>query len=195
MIIAFFDFDGTITKKDSLVEFIQFSVGKPSYYLGLLLLSPMLFLYKINIITNHIAKEKLIGYFFSGWDYIDFKKVADNYALTQIDKITRSKAIEKINWHKQQGHKVVIVTASVECWLKRWCEDKEIDLIGTHLEVKSNKITGTFSSKNCYGAEKVNRINVEYDISLCETLYAYGDSAGDKEMLAMADKSYYKLFI
>jgi len=192
--IAFFDFDGTITKKDSLVEFIQFAVGKPYYYLGLLLLSPMLFLYKIKIISNNVAKEKLISYFFSGWKDADFKEVADNYALTQIDKITRIKAIEKINWHNAQGHKVVVVSASIECWMKKWCENKEIDLIGTKLEVKKNKITGKFLSENCYGVEKVNRIKARYNLSLYQVVYVYGDSIGDKEMLAIADKAYYKPF-
>jgi phosphoserine phosphatase len=44
-----------------------------------------------------------------------------------------------------------------------------------------------FISKNCYGQEKVNRLlEVEPDRKNYY-LYAYGDSRGDREMLAFAD--------
>jgi phosphoserine phosphatase len=111
--ISFFDFDGTLTKKDSLADFIQYAASKPTYYFGLLLLSPMLAAYKLSLIPNHIAKEKLIAHFFKGWDVEQFQRVADKYSVEQIDKVIRPKAMKKIIWHQQQGHKVVIVSASM----------------------------------------------------------------------------------
>ena len=146
--LALFDFDGTITTKDSLKDFIQYSVGKPHYYLGLLILSPMLAAYKLKLIPNYIAKEKLIAHFFKGWDVDRFQKLANQYSLEEIDKITREKAIEKIKWHQDQGHKVVMVSASMECWLKAWCKKHSIDLISTKLETKANRLTGKFSTIN-----------------------------------------------
>ena len=97
MNLALFDFDGTITTKDSLVDFIQYAVGKPTYYLGLLSLCPMLVAYKLNFIPNYLAKEKLISHFFFGWDAYQFQKLADHYSLNKIDNILRPKAMEKIN--------------------------------------------------------------------------------------------------
>jgi phosphatidylglycerophosphatase C len=195
MKLALFDFDGTITTKDSLSDFIQYSIGKYSYYIGLLALSPMLTAYTLKLIRNDIAKEKLITHFFKGWDINRFKKIAEQYSLEQIDKITRTKAIEKIKWHQERKHKVIIVSASMECWLKPWCEKNDIDLISTKLEYKDNKLTGKFSTKNCYGIEKANRINECYNLSEYDYIYAYGDSSGDKELLALADESLYKPFI
>ena len=193
-VLVLFDFDGTITSKDSMVEFIQFTVGKVAYYKGLVKLSPMLTMYTLKLISNHIAKEKFVSHFFKGWNASDFKKNAKQYSLTQIDKIIRPKALEKIVWHKKQGHKIIIVSASMKCWLNDWCKKNDIELISTQLEVKNNKLTGKFSTQNCYGIEKVNRVQKQYDLNEYDCIYAYGDSSGDKELLALTDKSFYKPF-
>ena len=194
MDLALFDFDGTVTTQDSLADFIRYAVGKPSYYFGLLSISAMLIAYKLKLISNDIAKEKLISHFFKGWEVDRFQKIADKYSIEQIDKIIRPNAIQKITWHRQQGHKVVIVSASVECWLKKWCDRYSVDLISTRLEIRDGKLTGKFATENCYGIEKINRIKERYDLLEYGCIYAYGDSPGDKEMLSIANKQYYKCF-
>jgi len=194
MNIALFDFDGTITTKDSLINFVQFAVGKREYYIGMLKLSRMLITFTFKLIPNYIAKEKFISYFFKDWESTSFDKIAVTYSLKKIDEIIRTKAMEKINWHKEQGHQVVIVTASMESWLKGWCKKNGVDLIATKLESIDNKLTGKFTTKNCYGIEKVKRVKEAYDLKLYDYIYAYGDSSGDKELLAIADESFYKPF-
>lgn len=192
--LALFDFDGTITNKDSLIKFIRFAKGDLSYVIGMLYLSPMLAMYTLKLIPNYKAKQWMLSYFFKGMDEEKFKKTAKHYSLGHIDRIVRPGAIEKLIWHKNQGHKVVIVSASMKCWLQPWCDKYEIDLLSTELEVIDNKLTGKFSTKNCYGAEKEKRVREVYDLSKYELIYAYGDSSGDKELLALADEHYYKPF-
>lgn len=194
MKLSLFDFDGTITNKDSLAEFIQFAVSKAAYWKGLIVLFPTLACYMLKLIPNDLAKEKLISYFFKGWRIDKFQKIATRYSLEQIDQIVRPEAIAKIRWHQQQGHQVVIVTASIENWIKPWCDRYNIELIATRLETEGNRLTGKFYTKNCNSIEKVNRINEVYDLSKYEYIYAYGDTNGDKEMLSVADEQYYKLF-
>ena len=195
MKIAFFDFDGTITTKDSLPDFIKFAIGKPKYYLGLCLLSPVLLAYVLKLLPNHIAKEKMISYYFKGWSEKNFQTVADVYATHQIDKIVRPKALEKLHWHQEQGHKVVIVSASMKSWLKKWCDAQNVELISTQLEIKQGKLTGKFATKNCHGNEKVNRIKEQYPLQDYSYIYAYGDSSGDKDMLKLANEAFYKPFL
>lgn len=192
--IAFFDFDGTVTTRDSLGDFIQYAVGKPTYYLHLLRLSPMLAAYSLKFISNHIAKERLVTHFFKGWDAGQFANLARRYSLEQIDKITRAGALAKIRWHQEQGHKVVIVSASMESWLSAWCGKNNLDLVATCLEVKDDKLTGKFATRNCYGVEKAARVKEAYDLGQYDHIYAYGDSRGDRELLALADESCYKPF-
>ncbi len=192
--LALFDFDGTITAKDSLADFIQFATGRFHFYKGLLVLSPMLLFYKLGVISNADAKERLISHFFKGWDAAEFQKVADDYSNNRLDKIVLPQALEKIRWHQRQGHQVVIVSASMDSWLKEWCRKYRLDLISTRLEIKNRKVTGKFATRNCHGPEKVNRIKRKYNLSDFNPIYAYGDSRGDKEMLGIATQPHFKLF-
>lgn len=194
MNIAFFDFDGTITTKDTLSDFIQYALGSPAYYWGLIRLSPMLIAYGCKLIPNHVAKEKLITYFFGGWSASAFHNMAHTYALKEIEKIVRPHAKEKLQWHTKRGDRVVIVSASVDSWLIGWCDSYRFELLATRLEITDNTLTGKFLGKNCYGAEKVRRILECYRLDDYDTVYAYGDTQGDKEMLALAHESFYKPF-
>lgn len=194
MTLALFDFDGTITKDDSLLKFIRFVVGDARFVFGLVVLSPILLAYKLKLMPNYKAKQKVLSWFFKGMSKEAFLKVANEYSLAHIDKIVRPKAMEKIFWHKAQGHKVVIISASIDCWLRPWCEKNDLGLIATKLEVKDDIVTGKLLTKNCYGVEKVNRIKELYDLENFDYIYGYGDSSGDTQMLDLADESFYKTF-
>ena len=194
MILSLFDFDGTITTDDSLIKFIRFAVGDIKTAWGMLLLSPMLITYKLKLIPNYKAKQWMLSYFFKGMDERQFQKLAKEYSLKHIDTMLRPKAVEKIAWHKEQGHTIVIVSASIESWLKPWCDKNGLDHIATKIQMKDGVVTGKLLTKNCYGIEKVNRINEEYNLSDYDHIYAYGDSRGDKELLELASESFYKPF-
>lgn len=192
--LALFDFDGTISNKDSFLEFIKFCKGKKSFYLGMILHLPMLMLMKLKIIPNQIAKEKILIYFFKNEKVEKLQKLGNDFGIQYLPKIIRPKAIEKINWHKKKNHTISLVSASSDLWLKNWAEAQKIDLIATKLEISNGKITGKINGKNCKGIEKVNRIKEKYDLKSFEKIYAYGDSRGDKEMLAIADEAFFKPF-
>ncbi len=194
MTLALFDFDGTITTDDSLIKFIRFVVGDVKTLWGMILLSPILITYKLKFIPNYKAKQIMLSYFFQGMDEQQFQKVAEEYSIKHIDTILRPKAMERITWHKDLGHKVIIVSASIECWIRPWCEQNGLDLIATRVEIKDGLMTGKFLTKNCYGIEKVNRVKEAYNLDDYDHIYAYGDSRGDKELLELADKSFYKPF-
>ncbi len=194
MTLALFDFDGTITTDDSLIKFIRFAVGDIKFTGGMIVLLPMLTAYKLKLIPNHKAKQMMLSYFFKGMSREKFMFLTKTYSLNHINSILRPQAMEKIVWHKNQGHKIIIVSASMECWLKPWCKENDLELIGTKLEIKDNIMTGKFSTKNCYGIEKANRVKEHYNLNDFDYIYAYGDSRGDKELLALADESFYKPF-
>jgi len=174
--LALFDFDGTITTDDSLIKFIRFVVGDAKFIWGMIVLSPMLAVYKLKLLPNYKAKQYMLSYFFQGINEQEFMQVANEYSLKHIKTILRPKAMEKIAWHKEQGQKIVIVSTSIECWLKPWCDENGLGLISTKIEIKDGLVTGKFLSKNCYGIEKANRVQEAYDLSEYEQIYAY--SAG-----------------
>lgn len=185
--IAAFDFDGTITSKDTLFDFIQFYAGKKKLFKGLIILSPILISYKLGRIKNDIAKQKLFSHFFKNLSIEEFNKISREYAH-RIREITRPEVLEKIKWHQAQRHTVIIVSASISNWIKPWAKEVGIEaVLATEILIKNNLIEGSFSSKNCYGQEKVNRLLTKCPNRKEYTLYAYGDSVGDKELLAFSD--------
>jgi len=193
-IIAAFDFDGTITKNDSMPAFIRFVSSMPDFLSGTLQMLPYFILFKLNFIGNDQAKEKLFKIFFSGMNYKVFDEIAEQFSR-KIDQMVNPEAIEKIRWHQKMGHHVIIISASAENWIKPWAIENGIQQVfATRLEVINEKMTGSFSNKNCHGQEKVNRLLEAYPERQNYTLYAYGDTHGDKELLALADHSFYRSF-
>ncbi len=192
--LVLFDFDGTLTCKDSFPDFLKFAMGRTAFYLGLLRLSPLLVTYKLRIISNHSAKEKVISYFLGGWDIDEFQTIADRYSASRIARIVRPNALKTLRRHQERGHNVVVVSASIESWLRNWCQTNDLDLIATQLEVRNGRLTGRFATKNCYGAEKVSRILERFDLNEFGDIYAYGDSRGDREMLAVANRPFHHHF-
>lgn len=192
--IAFFDFDGTITTKDTLLEFIKFTRGRPRFYLGFFINLPYIIAYKLRIISNHSAKEKILRFFFKNTSFESFKNYCDAFSKNVLPKFIREKALEEIQRLKHQDITVVVVSASPENWIEDWVKKYEVELVASKLEVKDQKLTGKISGKNCHGAEKVVRICKSYNLSDFNVVAAYGDSKGDWPMLQLAQKAYYKPF-
>ncbi|MGE4503344.1 MAG: HAD family hydrolase [Thiomicrospira sp.] len=192
--LALFDFDGTLTTKDSLGDFILHAFGKPKTLIGSIILSPTLAGYALGLIENSQAKQQVINYFFRAKTPQQMQHLGQRYARERIPAILRPAGLQKLQWHQQQGHQIVIVSASAECWLKPWTDAQGYALLATRLEVKQNKLTGAYQGQNCHGEEKVRRIQQAYDLTQYAQIYAYGDTEGDKPMLALADHAYYKPF-
>src|SRR5882724_3534751 len=72
-VLALFDFDGTITSKDTLLEFIVYVKGRPLFYIGMFLLMPFLILYKLKVIHGESAKEKVLSFFFKNTEQRKFQ--------------------------------------------------------------------------------------------------------------------------
>jgi len=189
MNLALFDFDGTLTSKDSLGEFLKYSVPRDTYLLKMFKFLPDFILYKLKLIRNDISKQNLFALFYTGIDESEFRKTALEFSLNEIDKIIRKDRLELLKKHQQNGDRVIIVSASMKCWLQPWCDKNNIELLSTQLEFIDSKFTGKFLTPNCYGDEKANRINQHININDYDTIYAYGDSAGDDAMLALADEA------
>ena len=193
--IAFFDFDGTITTKDTFLEFIKFSKGTFAFYLGFLLNSPYIVAFKLKIISNQKAKEKVLRFFFRGTDVDEFKKLCERFSEQRLPALIRTKALNEIDRLRHENYFIVIVSASPQNWIKHWADKIGVELIASCLEVKDRKITGRLEGRNCHGQEKVRRITQKYIMNEFEQIYAYGDTKGDLPMLGLAHKAFYRPFV
>jgi phosphatidylglycerophosphatase C len=192
MALALFDFDGTITFKDSFAGFIKYAVGQTQFYLGVACLTPVFFGFLLGLIRSWRAKELMSIFFFGGQNVRQFEELASKYSREELPKIVREIATKRIDWHRQRGDTMVVVSASIDIWLKGWCESQHVCLIATNLEENDGRITGRFLTKNCNGREKVRRIRERFNLSDFDYIYAYGDRPGDRPMLALANERYYR---
>jgi len=188
-----FDFDGTITTKDSLFEFLKFSHGK-TYYINILVLTPILVLYLLKLISNEKAKEILFSKFYKNKTAKEFTLLCERFA-EKIDNFVNPEIKKKLSKITSEKLNVIIISASIQNWIQPWALKNKIHtVIGTEIEIKNGIITGKFLSKNCYGAEKVNRLN-EYFNKTGERrnnyfITSFGDSKGDYNLLSYSDEAF-----
>ncbi len=183
------DFDGTLTKADTLLRFIRFACGDVHFLCGFTLYLPMIVLMKLRVCPNWKLKQKVFSHFFRGMDIVEFNRRCRDYAVKDRH-ILRKGGVEMIRNAQMEDTEVVIVSASIENWVQPFFP--EVRVIGTRIEVRDGHLTGRFSTNNCYGAEKVKRLKEVFPDRNAYRLVAYGDSGGDRELLAFADESHFK---
>lgn len=193
-----FDFDGTLTTSDTLLEFIKYAKGRGRFLMVFLMYSPLLVLMKLHLYPNWKAKQRIFAHLFAGMRIEKFDALCHDFA-EESQHLLRPKGITLVHEALVAGAQVFIVSASIDNWVRPFFDIrnlKGVQVLGTQIEVEDGKLTGRFKSNNCYGKEKVHRIaevlksfeRSEYEIE------AFGDSRGDKEMLAFADKGHFKPF-
>ncbi|PAF46085.1 hypothetical protein BKH40_00835 [Helicobacter sp. 11S02629-2] len=193
--IAFFDFDGTITRSDSFARFMKFVLGKKGFYKAVFSNLHLLIAFKLKFLTNEQVKKRVVSKAFSNLDLAFFNQKCKDF-LPLLLSDCKASGLDRIKKHREEGAKVVLVSASFEDYLQEFTKSMGMELIGTKLEKKGLKLSGNFASKNCYGPEKVRRIKELFDLSKYEKIYVYGDTRGDKEMLTLASKDcgFYRYF-
>lgn len=188
---VFFDFDGTLTTKDSLMPFLKFCVGSFQYYLKLLVISPVLVMYLIGLLANDKAKVILLKYFLGGWHKDKLENLAQQFVEQKIPHLLFDIGINKLYEHQKCGHYCILVSASPELYLVKWAQQQGFDAIfGTQFELKNHKFTGQFIGKNCFGSEKVSRINEQLGPECWRNSIAYSDSRVDMPMLKQVTSGY-----
>ncbi len=189
--IVAFDFDGTLTTRDTLLEFIRFAKGTTAFVIGFLLHAPLLVLMKLGLYPNYRAKQRIFSYYFKGMKLSDFDALCQRFAENNR-KLLRTKGVQTLQKAEAEGAEVLIVSASIDNWVQPFFP--EVKVLGTQIEVENDLLTGRFLTRNCYGQEKVERILALYPQRETYVLTAYGDSRGDRELLAFADEAHYKPF-
>lgn len=186
--ITVFDFDGTLTRKDTFGGFAIFSVGRCRYYAALARESATLLGWKMGIVSNSHAKERLFSRLYKGMDAEKFDRLGREYA-DQIDTILRRDTRSLLRAAKQRGDTLVVVTASINNWVAPWALRNGFDtVIATGADVNAKgKLSGKFSTPNCHGEEKVRRFMERFPDRKSYTLTVYGDSKGDARLLHEAD--------
>lgn len=194
--VVAFDFDGTLTRRDTLAAFIGHACGRGRFLLGLLVCSPWIAAWKCRLCSNAEAKQHLFRHFFGGMAAGEFDRRCRRFVRERGDSLLRPGARSCIADHLRQGHEAVIISASPDNWVGLFARSLGIrHVLGTQLEMSPDGcLTGRFATPNCYGREKVSRLLALFPDRTAYRLIAYGDSRGDRELLDFADETHYKPF-
>ena len=192
--IVAFDFDGTLTIRDSFTEFLRWRAGAGGWALGLVKMAPALAAYARDRDRGRI-KAASVREFLKGVPRAQLEQDADAFAGQVWPGFMRYDALAAWKeWGAKGAHRV-IVTASPETTVAPFARRLGAEaLLGTPLVFDGDdRVTGAFASPNCRGEEKVRRLRAIYgeDVRLAA---AYGDTSGDTEMLAIADEKGFRVF-
>lgn len=192
--IAIFDFDGTITRRDSMIAFIRLAPGNAGLFFGFVRLTPWLLAYAAGLISNRTMKEALLTVFLKNKNAGQLEALGVTFGETVIPSICYAEAIQKLDWHQTQGHEVVVITASPAIWTRPWCDARGYVWIGTELEIVGGCFTGKIVGENCRGAEKVRQLKARFSLEKYAHIYAYGNTKADLPFMQLAHSSIYKPF-
>ena len=194
-VVALFDFDGTLTCSDTLPLYIRHATGWCGLALSMLSTLPAMVVLACSGwksvwgIDAGSTKERLLRRCFARRTTHEVAQICADF-VSKVDAVLAPPVVERMQWHKAQGHKVVVVSASVDVWVKPWCDAHGVDeVIATRLQVECDRYTGRFDGPNCNGREKVNRIAMHYNPHTYH-IVAYGNSSGDYPMFHYAHEAY-----
>ncbi len=192
--VVAFDFDGTLTTRDSFTAFLRWKAEPWAYFFGLVRLLPHLLAYGAHRDRGRL-KAAACAVFLGGMTQDALIALAERFAIARARALLRPDAVQAWRHWRKQGALMVIVTASPELLVQPFARGLGADrLLGTRLLLDPHgRVTGALLGSNCRGPEKVRRLREAFGEDLVLAA-AYGDTAGDREMLAIAQVKGYRVF-
>ena len=189
--VAAFDFDETLTERDSVVPFLRRFSSRRRFAAGLLPHTLRVLPMAARRDRDRL-RELATQLVFTGRPIAEVEEQAAAHGAAILAGGLRPDTRQRLQWHLDAGHRVVIVSASYDIYLDVVAAGLgDVDVLGTRLEVVDGVCTGRLEGPNCRGREKVERLRTWLDARGLDrddvVVYAYGDSRGDTEMLAWAD--------
>lgn len=183
------DFDGTLTRGDTLLPFLLFSVPIPKLLLGgILLIFRFLGLFVSGKWSNATGKATVLEVYFKGKSLEYMLALGKEFYQQKLPRLIRPDLLKKLRTYHHDGQTVVIVSASLDIWLAPFCASEGFGLLCTKLAYGSGKFDGKFATPNCNGIEKAHRIQEAYALEHYDRIFAYGNSSGDAAMFQLADE-------
>lgn len=189
-VIAAFDFDGTLTQRDTFVPFLA-HLSWVRLLSAVVRTSPALAAFALRRCSNEDAKRALCRAALRGRPRAELTHIARAWVHTIP---LRPALIERLRWHQRRGDRCVLVSASPDIYLEEVARYLGFDdLICTRMAVDAQgRLTGDFDGHNCWGPEKLRRLTERFGGRDQYELHAYGDSGGDQWLIDAAQHAWYR---
>lgn len=191
--LYFFDFDGTLTLKDSMFAFLKF-YNSNTFYWQFIKHIPLFILLKIKLLDAEAVKRSFIASILKGEKKSKLEEKAQAFFQKNYPELIRSNALDFIRNMDRDNTEAYLVTASVDIWTKPFADAFGFTLLATQALFENDIFTGKFQTKNCNGQEKVNRILQEIKDKKYDKTIAFGDTSGDQPMLQWANEGHFRFF-
>ncbi|WP_133407137.1 HAD family hydrolase [Parashewanella tropica] len=188
--IALFDFDGTITDKDMFTPFLKYGATKKRKTIGNIIILPFYLLFKLGLLPSYIMRPIASFVAFKFRSQKEVEALGREYAKQVIPSRVMERAKKQLEWHKESGDVIVVVSASLDVYLKPWCDANGFQLLCSELDMQKGRCTGRYIQGDCSREKKAARVKQSYQLNQFECIYAYGDTSEDKELLKLADEAY-----
>lgn len=194
-VVAVFDFDGTITYADSFLPFLRECAGFVGFWFRMVMLFPVLVLQAVGMMPNDRAKVHVLKSFLRGSTRDGVEGKSSEFVRSRLAGLINPTAMERLKWHRDQGHCLILLSASPEIYLRCWAKSEGVDtVLATRLSEANEVFTGNLRGENCHGSEKVVRLCEELGEMSQFEIYAYGDSKSDRILLNLIDHPAYRSF-
>ncbi len=190
--LALFDFDGTLTTREMLPEFVYSAVPPLRLAIGKLLLAPWVIGYKFGWVSGTNIRKKIVRIGFRGMREADYIAAGECFARDALPLVLRPEAMARVVWHRERGDTVVVVSGAFDVYLSHWCRVHGLELICSKLEVADGMLTGRYEGAQCVRGEKPRRVLERYAPEDFDAVYAYGDTPEDFDLLEIADHRWYR---
>ena len=187
--LALFDFDGTLCQCDSFTGFMFYAHTKRHVIQRGLRILPWILAYYLRCYSADKMRPKLYAALFKHSSARHMQYHARHYAHQLLHQLDNT-ILHQLQQHQARGDRVILVSASLDVYLKPVCEYLGIELLCTEVQQGHVILNGQYRSPDCSGVEKVRRIQQHCDLSQYKTIYAYGNSDEDLAMLRLADYPY-----
>ncbi len=188
-----FDFDGTLTYKDTMFLFLKF-YDPAKFSVQFLKHIPLFMLLKLKLADAEAVKKSFISAILKGQSRYQLEKKAQQFFEENYPAVFRENALDFISNIDRTHTESYIITASLDLWVKPFAEKLDMKLLATQAEFKNDIFTGNFVGKNCNKQEKVERVKIEIGDKKFGKIIAFGDTSGDKPMFKFANESHYRFF-
>ena len=189
--LALFDFDGTLTTRETFPAFMRYAVVRPRLLAGGVLLAPVVFGYRRGWVAGNPTRASIVQMGLRGVDAERLRAQGAAFARDVLPGVLRPEAMARLAWHRQRGDRVVVVSGGLDVYLAPWCADQGVELLCSVLAERGGRITG-YAGLQCVGEEKVRRVRTLCDPQAYAAIHAYGDTHEDQAMLAMAHHRTYR---
>jgi len=190
--IVAFDVDGTLTWTDTMSLFLRY-IGGDRFKSAIPDLATRALGVQAGLVERESLKMRALARFLGGWSVADADAAARDFVTDILPSVLRDDAMARLRSHVAEGHRVILVSAAPALYLRPWAQFLEIEVVATRLLVQQNRLAGRLAGPNCRGEEKVRRLRAYTGVN--GVIHsAYGDSEGDRELLAAARTKYEKRF-